>query len=768
MSVSTLVTGISARPEKADCESCTLSEQPFVGPSGPSKARVAIVGEGPGAMEVTKGIPFVGQAGGLLNAVLDEVGIDRAQCFVTNSVCCRPPENRNPTSKEISACKPRLLWELECCGPDIIILLGNIAMRAALGIAGISKMHGSATWSDIFKAWVIPTYHPAAVLRNQGLYIDLVRDLRKATRVLERPPASPRINGVHYVVLENKRDVDELCARLKEVGRAASDGEWSSRGELLCAGFSWRMGTAVEVPRRVLDMPYTKERLNSAAKEITLGGHNFKSDTQVYWNHGLTNVRVGFDTMLKHYCLDSRQGTHDLEQLAGIHFNDSNYDREVKQYITHMEDCPEDLMWQYNAKDVSYTVGLDDIFSEDMTNDNWRVYNEMLIPASHVLARMEHLGCMVDMPYLRRLDGELRAKAGKLEAEMIAAAGVDFNPNSPKQITEILYTTLELPVPGRLSTDEAALNEIADYHPLPRLLLEYRKTTKFHSTYVESFLEKADSNSRIHGTFNLHGTETSRLSSSGPNLQNIPRGPVARNIFIATPGYTLVQGDLSQAEVRVLAWYCKDKNLLDALQSSDIHTRTASMMFGVPPEEVTKEMRTRAKRITFGNVYCMSPQGLVDDLKDYGTVVSLSEAEELQEKFFASFPRVREWTRDIQAQGLREGKITTPFGRTRNFDFIISKNRNAIKREIVNTPIQSSAADLTLKALIRLGRRFEGSEDTRLLSTVHDSIMLETREDPLEIAKIVKEEMSQPLDDVPMKADIEIGERWGSLKEVKV
>ncbi len=249
-------------------------------------------------------------------------------------------------------------------------------------------------------------------------------------------------------------------------------------------------------------------------------------------------------------------------------------------------------------------------------------------------------------------------------------------------------------------------------------------------------------------------------------VQNIPRESDIRNIFIATPGYTLVEGDLAQAEIRGLAYYSQDKNLIDAITSGmDMHTRTACLMFNKKPEDVTKDMRQAAKRLSFGVIYQMSAQSLAHTLE-----ISVVEAEELIERFFAAYPQAREWIAEVQRQALETGKVVTPFGRVRRFGYVSDDTKGDILRQSVNAPIQSLASDITLTALIKAGKILENSEDTRLLLTVHDSILLETREDPVEVARWLHGIMSAPVLDnrVPFDADVKIGKSWGSLQEVQV
>ena len=278
------------------------------------------------------------------------------------------------------------------------------------------------------------------------------------------------------------------------------------------------------------------------------------------------------------------------------------------------------------------------------------------------------------------------------------------------------------------------------------LILKYRKRSKFNDTYVRGLLQQADKNDRVHTNFNVAVTATGRLSSSAPNLQNITRGAEARNIFVATPGYTLIDADESQAEVRTWCLYARDENLRSAILSGiDLHKATACLMYNLKPEEVTDVLRTGAKRLTFGTLYQMSEQGLVAALEQDGINISL-QAIEMQKLFFSKYSRGREWIEDVKATVLRTGIVETFYGRRRHFPYISADNRAEVQRQTVNFPIQSATSDILLMALNRISDKCRAGAygDTRLLLTVHDSILLETaEEDYKSVALDVKMEMEE-------------------------
>lgn len=774
--------GMDLKPEGALCDRCPLRSCAVVEGAGPAQARIVVVGEAPGTTEVARGEPFVGRAGQLLDRALAEAGTDREEVYVTNAVLCRPWPHRAPNARELAACRGRLLREVRERRPTVVLALGGQALKtlSSNNRASITQQHGVAFRSEELDAWVVPAYHPARVLREPPLYHDLLRDVRRAVEIAERGRPQEPNEGFEYVVIDDLEGVRELCERLRKVGAAAVDAEWGSDGRLLCLGFAWRKDKAVVVSREALASKRALHLLNNALNGLCLVGHNFKEDAQILWRNGLTNARVGWDTLLAHYLLDSRKGVHGLGRVVADLFAAPDYKAAMKPYMARMEDAPSDLLHRYNAMDACYTWTVMEHEKERLSEEQKGLLDGLLIPAANVLARMEATGVLVDREYLDRLDVELSQEIVALKKEITRVAGFEFNPNSPAQLLDVLYNRLELPVVGRISTDREALEAIDQHlhaegtpHPLPSLILRYRKATKLHATYVRGIRKGLDEEGRAHACFNLNTTDTGRLSSSNPfNYQNIPRpdtdGGRIRNLFIATPGWTLVEADYSQAEIRVMAWFSQDPNLIDALSSgADFHIRTACMMFKATPEEVVeKGLRTPAKRLSFGVLYQMSAIGLAKDLS-----CSVQEAEDLIHRYFDTFDRVLEWIEDTKATVLRQGYVTTPYGRVRRFDLITDQNRNEVLRQAVNFPVQSVASDLTLEALVRLAEKLPMT--ARPLLTVHDSNVIEAKGDEesvVDVASAVRETMldvpRRRVPGVPFEVEVKVGHRWGSVKRL--
>jgi DNA polymerase-1 len=781
------VTGLDAHPCGADCESCPLKLEPWVPGYGPEQADVVIIGEAPGANEVSRGRPFVGKSGELLDKVLKELGVDRSKIYITNSVMCRPPDNRTPSTGEIKACNDRLLQEVAARKPRLIIPMGAVPYKALLGGKSIKADHGK-----LFKAklndqevWVVPTYHPAAALRFSKFYPDIVRDVQYGFDLLAGK-VSPQEHDVGFSVVENPQHLKFLLENYSpppwEKQHVTVDVENASDGRLLCIGLSfYPYKKAIVVPEELVDDTTIKQLLTNTFTTYTVVGHNLKYDARKLWTNGIS-CNIDHDTMLVHYSIDERKGTHGLKELAVVFLKVPSWNDTTDTFITHMEDCPRDEMYEYNAHDVIYTGLLFERLYPMQDDDDRRVYNEKLIPGSRALARMEHRGVLVNPERLhdvavhlageRYADGELGGLIGSIRNDMFAMIGHEFNPNSPMQLSQIIYKELGLPMIPEYadSTGKKAMERLEEWHDFPAKLLEYRQYAKLYDTYVVSIREKLDEHNVLRGNFNIHGTETGRLSSSNPNLQNIPsrgeNGKVIKKLFIPRPGATWIEADFSQAEVRCLAYYSQDPVLIEMLNMGiDMHTATASILFGKKPEDVTKDERQIGKTINFAVIYRAGENRVAKTAK-----VSKEVAREAIAAWRQRFKVAAEWMDQTMADALKFGFVSTPEGRKRRFHLITGENKHEVMRQAVNTPIQSLASDITLSALIKLDEVLEGWK-SQLLLTIHDANYAETWwHDPREVANLVRSTMIEQAQTVcpgiPFKVDVKMGTSWGETEEV--
>ncbi len=405
------------------------------------------------------------------------------------------------------------------------------------------------------------------------------------------------------------------------------------------------------------------------------------------------------------------------------------------------------------------------------------LFYDVEIPLSRVLFEMESNGVQLDLKVLKKLSEECSKKMQALQETLHKEAGGEFNLNSPKQLSEILFERLKLPVIKKtktgFSTDEEVLTKLADKHPIPALILEHRQLAKLKSTYLDALPELVDAQSRVHASFNQTGAETGRLSSNNPNLQNIPirteLGKQIRRAFVAyEKGHRLLSADYSQIELRLLAHYCEDPNLVKAFKSDgDIHRYTASLMFDVKENKVDDTMRYAAKRINFGIIYGMSSFGLAKDLN-----VSMSQSQDFIDRYFLRYPKVREYMDHCIEQAKNDGFVETLFHRRRYLPDIKSANlglRQFAQRQAINAPLQGTAADLIKIAMVRIADAIKAKKlSSVMIMTVHDELVFDILEKEQESMKdLVQHHMEHVMKlSVPLKADLKIGNNWLEMDKI--
>jgi DNA polymerase I len=461
--------------------------------------------------------------------------------------------------------------------------------------------------------------------------------------------------------------------------------------------------------------------------------------------------------MLYSYLLDPTYSSHSLSEVALRRFN-----LKLSGELAESADITGRL-----------TAALrDEVDQSGLT----KLYEEIDLPLVPVLARMEHAGVKIDTAALSQMSTELEREINAQAKQIYEAAGMEFNVGSPKQLGDVLFNRLNLPKPvkygkGRMiSTAGDVLEELAENHPIARMVLDYRQLTKLKSTYVDALPALINpATNRLHTTFGQTGTATGRLSSANPNLQNIPiRTELGRGIraaFIAEPGHVLLTADYSQIELRLLAHFSGDSLLVEAYRhGDDIHTLTASQVFGVPPLMVTPDHRRAAKVVNFGIVYGLSPFGLSQQLG-----IEPSEAKQFIEAYFAKYNGVRRFIDKTLEEARRDMKVRTLFGRVRPIPDINSKNSNQrgfAERTAVNTPLQGTAADLIKVAMIRIDEALrERDLKSRMTLQVHDELVFEVPEGEIDVMRsLVREHMEKVHAlEVPLQVEMGVGPNWRDL-----
>ncbi len=596
-----------------------------------------------------------------------------------------------------------------------------------------------------------------------------------------------------YRIITEQGELDRWVDRLEKADLFAFDTETTSldyiQARIVGLSFAIDPGEAAYVPLAhdymgapdQLDREATLERLKPLLENPSRHkvGQNLKYDMNVLANHGIELRGIAEDTMLESYVLNATATRHDMDSLALKYLGHKTIRFEeiagkgAKQLS--FDQIAVEQAGPYAAEDADITLRLHQRLRPEISGDSAleHIYTRVDMPLVPVLARMERTGTLIDAKLLARQSQELAERMAELEKQVHAEAGQPFNLSSPKQLQEILYDKLELPVikktpKGQPSTAEPVLQELAasDY-ALPALILEYRSLSKLKSTYTDRLPEMINPQTgRVHTSYHQAVTATGRLSSSDPNLQNIPirtaEGRRIRQAFIAEPGYKLLAADYSQIELRIMAHLSGDKGLLRAFANGeDIHRATAAEVFGVAADQVDAEQRRRAKAINFGLIYGMSAFGLAQQIK-----VDRSTAQTYIDRYFERYPGVLEYMDRIRSTARERGYVETLFGRRLYLPEINSGNRmqqQGAERTAINAPMQGTAADIIKLAMISVDDWLNSeSVPARMIMQVHDELILEVREDQLDaVREGLVDRMSKAADlDVPLLAEAGVGDNW--------
>ena len=596
-----------------------------------------------------------------------------------------------------------------------------------------------------------------------------------------------------YRCILDEAEFDEWLARLQAAPLFAFDTETTSLDymEARVVGVSF----AIE-PGKAAYVPFGHDYLGAPVQlteAVVLGklkplledptrlkvGQNLKYDRNVLLNHGIELQGIAYDTMLESYVLNSTASRHDMDSLARRYLNVETISFEdiagkgVKQLTFNQIELEQAA--PYAAEDADITLRLHQALWGKLSAEPGlaKVFREIELPLLPVLARMERLGTTIEPKLLHQQSQEIEVRLAELEKQAHELAGQEFNLSSPKQLGEILFTKLGLPIikktpKGAPSTAEEVLAELAETYELPQLLMEHRGLAKLKSTYTDKLpLMIKPQTGRVHTSYHQAVAATGRLSSTDPNLQNIPvrneQGRRIRQAFIPCAGYKLVAADYSQIELRIMAHLSGDKGLLTAFaEGKDIHKATAAEVFGVALDAVTSDMRRSAKAINFGLIYGMSAFGLAKQLG-----IGRAEAQKYMDLYFERYPGVLEYMERTRQQADAQGYVETLFGRRLYLPDIKSRNaglRKAAERAAINAPMQGTAADIIKRAMINVDGWIRGIEDQsiRMLMQVHDELVFEIREEKLEeYIALIKEKMSGAAElYVPLVVEAGTGDNW--------
>ena len=604
--------------------------------------------------------------------------------------------------------------------------------------------------------------------------------------------AKPTIIPGTYETILTQEHFEKWLAELNNAELFAFDTETTSldycKAEIVGVSFAVIAGKAAYLPlaHQYPDAPLQLDRTKILAQLKPLLenpnkaklGQNLKYDAHVLANHGICLQGIAHDSMLESYVLNSTATRHNMDDLAKeylgvttIHYEDIT-GKGVKQIS--FQEVPIEQAAPYAAEDADITLQLHQTLITKLQEQPslLSLYQDIEMPLLSVLSRIESNGVLIDTGMLSQQSLELASQIVSLEQAAHESAGHAFNLGSPKQLQTILYDQLKLPIrkktpKGQPSTEESVLQELALEYPLPKLILDYRSLSKLKSTYTDKLpLQVNDKTGRVHTSYHQAVAATGRLSSSDPNLQNIPirseEGRKIRQAFIAPAGYKILAADYSQIELRIMAHLSGDAGLLKAFSAGeDIHKATAAEVFGVALEDVTTDLRRSAKAINFGLIYGMSAFGLAQQLG-----IDNSRAKSYIDLYFARYPGVKNYMDNIRAQAHEQGYVETLLGRRLYLPEIKSKNaarRQYAERTAINAPMQGTAADIIKLAMISTDQwLFKDKPDAKMIMQVHDELVFEVAEDQLEnCSNAIRKLMCSAIElNVPLLVDIGIGNNW--------
>ena len=624
-----------------------------------------------------------------------------------------------------------------------------------------------------------------AQFKNLGLHA-LIKQFS-----IEEPITKIRRDTVYQGILTNK-EFEALLDRLSRAEIAAIDTETTSlnymQAEIVGISVAIVSNEAYYIPLmheydgvpNQLDREYVLQKLKPwlEDKEAKKIGHNLKYDSHIFANHGIELNGTDFDSMLESYVLNSTATRHNLNAVAKRYLNldTTSYEdvagKGAKQIGFNQVNLEDAI--HYAAEDADVSFQLHQTLHPKLMEINSlaKLYTDIEAPLLKVLQTIERNGVLIDESMLQKQSDQFAITLKELESKAHSLAGAEFNLNSPKQLQEILYDKLSLPIlkktpKGQPSTAESVLQRLAEDFPIVQTILNYRTTAKLKTTYTDKLpLMINQDTGRVHTSYHQAVTATGRLSSSDPNLQNIPirtaEGRRIRQAFIAPKGFQILAADYSQIELRIMAHNSQDPGLLDAFQAGlDIHQATAAEIFAVDLQSVSAEQRRSAKAINFGLIYGMSAFGLTRQLG-----ITRGDAQEYIELYFARYPKVKEYMDAIRNQARESGFVETVFGRRLYLPDIDSRNyqrRQYAERSAINAPMQGTAADIIKKAMIDLQQRLVAeSINAKIIMQVHDELVLEVEDSSVgAVSELVTEAMGKAADlDVALKVDLGVGENW--------
>ncbi len=634
----------------------------------------------------------------------------------------------------------------------------------------------------------VEDFHFPEFPRKEGIELLMEKELTSIADELRgsvAPVKKTESKRGKYHLIGSKEDFEVLKRQILEKGFVSLDTETTSKdptkAEIIGLSISVREGEGYYFPIISSSGPslgtgFLKDELQPLLEDARIKkiGQNIKYDYVVLLRYGIRTGGIVGDSMIAAYLLNPQKQRFSLDDLAAeyLDYSTIHYDEIVTEKKKTLADCPIEKVTEYAGEDSDIALRLIHVLEKKLEEEKlFPLYHEIEVPLLVVLGKMENTGVFIDTQYLKEMSASFEEEVSHIEEEVYSIAGEKFNIRSTKQLSSVLYERLGLPVIKRtktgISTDESVLEVLSRDYEIARLLLRHRTLTKLKSTYVDSLpLMINPRTGKIHTSFNQTIAATGRLSSSNPNLQNIPirekEGRAIRRAFVPQEGWVFISADYSQIELRILASLASDETLIDTfLKDGDVHRDTAALLFDVVPGDVEDGQRQAAKTINFSIIYGISPFGLSKRLG-----VSAKEASQFIHTYFAKYSGVKRYFEQVVEDTKNNGYVKTLLGRRRYIPEIYSENKNmfdSARRVAINTPVQGTAADLIKKAMIDIDRELEKrGMRSRMLIQVHDELLLEAPRDEYdELVSVVRDKMVNAIEfSVPLKVNISVGNNW--------
>jgi len=797
-----------------NCSLCSLGERSgslrCLTGVGPRDADLMLVGEAPGRREIQPDVrrPFAGPAGQYLDRILENIGLDRESIFITNIICCHPPGDDDPTPQQIKACKPFLDAQIRAVKPKRIMALGGFALKALTGRSGITKYRGQVfmlRYEDIPPIEVYASFHPSFVRRYPKNYPVLYTDLLKFRGSNSNPIVK---NYVPVTDILHFRRVARELLKSPEISydyeTEALDPHTGAR--MICISLSPCEGTAYSIPLDTKLAPWTDHERKEVHRVLgaILSRPNcfhtaFNSCFELKWSkYGGIDSKCDWDPMVAAGLLDENL-PHDLGTSVQMYV-DPDF---IKLDSEKISTWSWDKVWPYNCGDADYNLRLTHSLKPRLEQEpsSQKLFDNLLMPfQTKVVPRLELNGIYIHEDKLQQAEERCIPERDKYSKEILSHVPPDyvlpvkskkalkrgFNPGSPKQLSDLLFNVLGLP-PGPLtgggdwSTADAVLQGLKGKHPIIEPIIEFRGQEKLID-FLNSWRELKDSNGFIHPHYHLRPV-TGRLSCTDPNLQQVPRILFIRNVIGAPPGYILLIFDYSQIELRIVAHYSQDPEMIRAFMNhEDIHLLTASDISGIPMEELrlrieggeeeAKEIRKKAKAVNFGLVFEMGAFGLKQYAKEkYEVELTMEEATLWRSKFFEKYNRVPVWHQKQIDEVHANRQVVSMIGRVRHLNNILSSESDVVaeaERQAINSPVQGLASDFNLMSAVEVNRILP-PRDGWLAGLVHDESLYCIKEDKADYWEpIIKDIMEHPPLDkftsekfsVPIEVDAAVSPYW--------